>query len=44
VRLCSPDGHRAVFLLGFGLSAGAAVAAWFIIETRCRNVWRSATA
>jgi sugar phosphate permease len=39
-RVYPPGAYRAVFLLCFGLALGGLLAAFFVTETRCRNVWR----
>jgi sugar phosphate permease len=44
VRLYPAAGYRALFLLCFAISAAATIASWFVTETRCRNVWRAASA
>jgi sugar phosphate permease len=43
VRLYPAEGYRAIFLLCFAIAAVATGAAWFVTETRCRNVWRAGT-
>ncbi|HEX6212538.1 MAG TPA: MFS transporter [Methylomirabilota bacterium] len=42
VRIYPVEAYRALFLLCFGIAAAALVAAWFVTETRCRNVWQPA--
>ena len=39
-RVYPPDAYRAVFILCLGLALGGLVAAFFVTETRCRNVWQ----
>jgi sugar phosphate permease len=43
VRIYPVEAYRALFLLCLGIAAAALVAAWFVTETRCRNVWQPAT-
>ena len=38
-RVYPPDAYRAVFILCLGLALGGLLAALFVTETRCRNVW-----
>jgi hypothetical protein len=38
-RVYPPEAYRAVFGLCLALAAGAAVCAWLVTETGCRNVW-----
>ena len=39
-RVYPPEAYRAVFILCLGLALGGLVAAFFVTETRCRNVWQ----
>lgn len=43
VRVYPEDAYRALFALCFGIAATGAVAAALVSETRCRNVWGSAS-
>jgi sugar phosphate permease len=43
-RVYPPEAYRAIFLLCFTVSAGALLASAFVTETRCRSVWREASA
>jgi MFS family permease len=39
-RLYPPSAYRAVFGVSLAVAVAAALSAWLITETRCRNVWR----
>lgn len=39
-RVYPPDAYRAVFALCLALAVGGLLAAFFVTETHCRNVWR----
>lgn len=43
-RVYPPDAYRAVFTLCLVLGVGGLVAALFVTETRCRNVWDASDA
>ena len=38
-RVYPPDAYRAIFTLCLGLALGGLLAAFFVTETRCRNIW-----
>lgn len=43
IRVYPPGAYEAVFRLCLGIALGAAVAAWLVTETGCRNIWRAGT-
>jgi sugar phosphate permease len=43
VRLYPPSAYQAAFKLCLAVSAAAMITAFFITETRCRNIWSRAT-